>query len=196
MAWRLPFFLLRHPGILRSVPANALSLARPPASYASLAYHAIHAFTWITPYGSERHVRYRWMPEERRSLSWLRAFWRGPRYLEAELRERLRRGAVRMHLQVQVARPGDPVADPSRPWPASRDIVTVGTMELLAIVEGAADTAFDPARLVDGIVATADPVLQLRHEAYAQAAAERRGQQAPASAEVSAGEAPPPALRH
>lgn len=196
MAWRLPRFLLRHPRVLRSLPANAWSLARPPASYASMTYHAIHAFTWVTPYGSERHVRYRWMPEERRWLTWPRAVWRGARYLEVELRERLRRGAIRMHLQVQVARPGDSLADPSQPWPSSRDIVTVGTMELLSIVEDAGDVAFDPLRLVDGIVASADPVLHFRREVYALAAAERAGEVPGMPAELPDQDVPPPGLRH
>ncbi len=174
IVWRLPLFLLRHPGVLRSLPANALILARPPASYASLVYHAIHAFKWITPYGSERHVRYRWVPEQRRSISWRAAFCAGAHYLDEELRERLRRGAVRLHLQLQVARPGDPVTDPSMVWPASRDRVTVGTLELRSLVDAPADLSFDPLRLVDGIAASNDPVLRFRQEVYALAARRRR----------------------
>lgn len=173
IVWRLPLFLLRHPGVLRSLPANALSLARPPASYASLVYHAIHAFKWITPYGSERHVRYRWVPEQRLTISWRAALCAGAHYLEEELRERLRRGAVRLHLQLQVARPGDPVTDPSMAWPASRDMITVGTLELRSLVDAPADLSFDPLRLVDGIVASDDPVLRFRQEVYALAASRR-----------------------
>lgn len=173
LCWRLPFFLVRHPGVLRSLPANAMALAWPPASYASVAYHAIHTFTWVTPYGSERHVRYRWMPEQVRRIGWLRALWRGRHYLDDELHARLRRGTVRLHLQVQVARRADPLADPSRPWPASREVVTVGTLELQAEATGQGDMAFDPLRLVDGIEAEADPVLLARHEVYAAAARER-----------------------
>lgn len=196
VVWRLPWFLLRHPRVLLSLPANAWSVARPPASYASVDYHAIHAFTWITPYGSERHVRYRWMPEQHRWLFWPTALWRGPHYLEQDLRERLRRGAVRMHLQLQVARPGDTTRDPSVPWPANRDIVTVGTMELQSVVEEGLDIAFDPLRLVDGIVASDDPVLQFRREVYALSAAARRGETAAPMAEAPGKVAPAPALRH
>ncbi|MCC2636882.1 MAG: catalase [Moraxellaceae bacterium] len=174
LLWRLPWFLLRHPGVLRSLPANALSLARPPASYVSLVYHAIHAFKWITPYGSERHVRYRWVPEQRLTISWRAALCAGAHYLEEELRERLHRGAVRMHLQLQVARPGDPVRDPSAPWPASRDIVTVGTLELRSLADAPAVLSFDPLRLIDGIVASDDPVLRFRQEVYALAANRRQ----------------------
>lgn len=196
LAWRLPWFLLRHPRVLRCLPANAWSLARPPASYASVDYHAIHAFTWITPYGSERHVRYRWLPEQHRWLSWPRALWRGPRYLEQDLRERLRRGAVRMHLQLQVARPGDVTSDPSAPWPASRDIVTVGTLELQSVVDPGREVAFDPLRLVDGIMATDDSVLHFRHEVYGLSAHARRGEAGAAVAAAPEAVAPPAALRH
>lgn len=173
MAWRLPLFLLRHPRVLASLPANARALARPPASYASIAYHGIHAFTWVTPYGSERHVRYRWVPEQVRHLGWARAFCRGRHYLAQEMREHLRRGAVRLHLQVQVARPGDVLDDPAQPWPASRDLITVGTLELLAEDRSGAVTDFDPLRLVDGIMASADPVLHFRHDVYGLAARAR-----------------------
>jgi catalase len=184
LAWRLPWCLLRHPEVVLSLPANLVALLRLPASYAGVLYYALHTFTWITPYGSERHVRYRWVPEQRRSLSWWRALWRGPRYLGKEMRSRLRRGAVRLHLQVQVARRGDALGDPSRPWPAAREVVTVGTLELVEEVGGRADIAFDPLRLVEGVQAPHDPVLLARHDVYRAAARER---QAPPAAVEAAG---------
>lgn len=196
LAWRLPWFLLRHPRVLRSLPANAWKVARLPASYASVDYHAIHAFTWVTPYGSERHVRYHWVPEQRRWLSWPRAIWRGPGYLEQELRERLRRGAVRMHLQLQIARPGDTTTDPSVPWPANRDVVTVGTVELQSVVEDGRDFAFNPMRLVDGILASEDPVLQFRRGVYELSAAARQGEAEAPMAAASEAIAPVPVWRH
>lgn len=177
--WRLPAFLLRHPGVFRSLPANLLAWLRLPASYASVSYYALHTFTWITPYGSHRHVRYRWVPEQQRHVSWWRALCRGPRYLATEMRARLRRGAVRLHLQVQVAQRGDLLGDPSRPWPASREVVTVGTLELLEEAVGQGDIAFDPLRLVPGVEAGADPVLQARHSVYAAAARERAAARTP-----------------
>lgn len=189
LAWRLPVFLLRHPGVLRSLPANLLALLRLPASYASLPYYALHTFTWITPYGSQRHVRYRWVPEQHRHIAWWHALFRGPRYLATEMRARLRRGAVRLHLQVQVARRGDLLGDPSRPWPASREVVTVGTLELQEEAAGQADIAFDPLRLVAGVEAGVDPVLQARHSVYAAAARERAASQAGGSAPRQTGKA-------
>lgn len=170
---RLFGFLLRHPEFFRSVPANALALRRPPASYGSIRYFAIHAYKWTTPYGSERFVRYRWVPEQERRISWLRALIRGPDYLQNDLRSRLRNGSLRMHLQVQIARPGDPVDDPTAVWPDDREVVTVGTLELRAIAEQAEDCVFDPLRLTEGIGASRDPILQFRTQAYAVSAGRR-----------------------
>lgn len=168
-------YSLLHPEFLRSAPANLRALLRLPASYASATYHALHAYKWTTPYGSERFVRYRWVPEQVLGIAWWRAWRRGRRYLQEELEERLRQGPVCMHLQVQIARPGDPVDDPSAPWPDDREIVTVGTLELQAL-----DTrpeleawVFDPLRLTDGIAPSRDPLLQFRAQVYAEAAARR-----------------------
>lgn len=175
LAWRLPYFLLRHPEALASLPANLRVLARAPGSRVGMAYHALHAYTWITPYGSERHVRYRWLPEQELALAWPRALWRGPRYLERELRERLRRGGARLHLQVQLARRGDALDDPARPWPRGRERVTVGTLELVRIIDDGPEPAFDPLCLGEGILPGPDPVLRARGEVYPLAAARRRG---------------------
>lgn len=170
---RMGCFLLRHPEFLRSLPVMARSLLRLPASYASVRYFAIHAYKWVSPYGSQRHVRYRWVPEQERSRSWLRAFLEGRDYLQQDIRTRLARGPVRLHLQVQVARPGDPVDDPSAAWPEDREIVTVGTLELSAVADEAEAYVFDPLRITDGIGLSDDPVLHFRREAYTVSAGQR-----------------------
>lgn len=182
---RMLGFLLRHPEFLAALPANARALWRPPASYATLRYYAIHAYKWISPYGGERYVRYRWQPEQEQKIAWWRALVRGPRYLGQELRDRLRRGPIRMHLQVQIARPGDAVSDPSAPWPEERELVTVGTLELLALAAPEEDLVFDPARLTDGIALSPDPVLQFRTEAYAVSAGERGARHRPQHIKVA-----------
>lgn len=178
---RFAFYLLRHPDFLRSAPANLRALLALPASYASAVYHALHAYKWTTPYGSERFMRYRWVPEQVRRISWWRALRGGRLYLQAELDERLRQGPVRMHLQVQIARPGDPVDDPSVPWPADREVVTVGTLELNGPARPADHDhwVFDPLRLTEGIAPSRDPVLQFRTQVYAVAALQRGAKHRP-----------------
>lgn len=168
------WFLLRHPEFVASLPANLMALRRPPASYATARYYAIHAFKWISPYGSERFVRYRWVPEQESRVSWWRAWRLGRDYLQDELRARLDNGPIRMHLQVQVARPGDPLDDPAASWPEDREIVTVGTLELQSLDEREEAYVFDPLRIVDGIGLSNDPVLLFRTQVYT-VSAERRG---------------------
>lgn len=171
---RAVLFLLRHPEFVASLPANAMALRRPPASYATTRYYAIHAFKWVSPYGSERFVRYRWVPEQDVRIGWWTAWRRGRNYLRDELQARLGNGPVRMHLQVQVARPGDPLDDPAAPWPEDREIVTVGTLELQSLDEQEEAYVFDPLRIVDGIGLSNDPVLLFRTQVYT-VSAERRG---------------------
>src|SRR5205807_2532997 len=45
-AWRLPLFLARHPKAVPALPAS-MQAVKPPASYATMAYYAIHAFRWV-----------------------------------------------------------------------------------------------------------------------------------------------------
>lgn len=170
---RLLGLVLRHPGVLKSLPAGLALLRRAPVSYAGLRYHAIHAFKWSSPYGSERYVRYRWLPEAEQGMAWWRAPWRGRHYLQQELLQRLRQGPVRLQLQVQIARPGDPVDDATAVWPDDRERVTVGTLTLLAPAETGDELVFDPLRLTDGIAPSRDPLLPFRTQAYAASAARR-----------------------
>src|SRR3954452_3788828 len=60
--WRMPVFLVSHPSVAARLPGNLRAL-RPPASYATVRYYAIHAFGWTAPDGQRRWVRYRWRPE-------------------------------------------------------------------------------------------------------------------------------------
>jgi catalase len=172
---RFCWYTFTHPDFLFSVPANLRTVLALPASYASATYHALHAYKWITPYGSERFVRYRFVPEQPRNISWWRALGRGRRYLQDDLEARLQQGPLCLHLQVQIARPGDPVDDASAAWPADREVVTVGTLELLAPLPAEADEGlvFDPLRLTDGIAPSRDPLLQFRTQVYAESAAQR-----------------------
>ncbi len=167
--WRLPLFLARHRGITKRLKVNAEAL-RPLSSYAGVRYYAVHAFKWIDAQGGERHVRYRWEPEEQEpSLAMVEARQRGSEYLQEELRERVKRGPVRFTLMLQVAEEGDPVDDPAAAWPDERETVTAGTLQVTAPeTEHEKDNVlvFDPVRVTDGIEPSNDPVLLFRPRAY------------------------------
>ena len=168
--WKLPWFLVRHREALPGLPAAAKAL-KPPASYASCSYYAIHAFKWVAADGAERWVRYTWLPgigEPPPSASAAKA--RGPNYLQDDLRDRLERGPLRFTLQLQLAAEGDAVDDPTSAWPAQRETVTAGKLELTTLAANAeADgriLVFDPVHVVDGIELSNDPILLFRPRAY------------------------------
>lgn len=90
------------------------------------------------------------------------------RNLEASLAE----GPVRFDMVMSLAEPGDPVNDPSQPWPEDRPQVVAGTLEVTAL-EGQAqgpcrDINFDPTIVPTGIVLSDDPVLAARSGVYSQ----------------------------
>jgi len=142
----------------------------PPVSYGTIQYFGVNAIRLTNPAGRSTVGRFRLQP--RLGEQFLSAEQRrvpGPDYLQDELRERLARGPIEFSLTLQVAEPGDAVADPSIVWPESRTLVDLGRLTLDRV---AADSAtleqallFNPAALPSGIEAV-DPMLQVRSKAY------------------------------
>ncbi len=165
-AWRVPVFLARHPEALPSLRLSLPAL-KPPASYVTRSYYAIHAYRWVDSEGGERFVRYTWLPEAgSHNLSTSDAKQRGRDYLQEEIAERLADGPARFTLQLQIAGEGDKVDDPTAVWPDSRETVDAGTLELTAVKEVEEPVVFDPARVTDGIELSDDPILNFRPRAY------------------------------
>jgi catalase len=180
--WRLPLFLARHPNAIRPTLAGVPTL-KPPASYATRNYYAIHAFKWVDADGGERYVRYTWRPEGgEENISLGDAKKRGADYLQEEIAERLARGPARFELELQIAADGDAVDDPMAAWPDDRETVTAGTLEVTAVIPdpeaGGEVFVFDPVRVTDGIELSDDPILQFRPKAYS-VSIERRSGSAP-----------------
>jgi catalase len=168
---RLPLFLATHLEVLPALRANAPAL-KPPLSYGSARYYAVHAFKWIDADGGERYVRYRWLPElGEHSLEADEARARGADYLQEDLRERLAEEPIRFTLELLIAGPGDKVDDPTSVWPEDeRDHVIAGTLELTGLdtarEQGGDVLVFDPNRVTDGIEPSEDPILKFRSPAY------------------------------
>ncbi len=176
-AWKLPLAFARHPEMLRNAPALAPTL-RPPPSYACATYYGQHAFKWIDSGGSERFVRYTWLPEATEPrISSKEARARGRDYLREDLDRRLSSGPIRFTLELQLAAPGDPLEDPSAAWPKDRQRVRVGSLELTDHETGRETggdvLVFDPTRVTDGIECSNDPVLRFRPKAYSESVAQR-----------------------
>jgi catalase len=177
IVWRMPVFLARNPKAILTLP-TALPALRPIASYATCAYYAIHAFRFRDADGGSRYVRYTWLPEAGDHRLGLReARRRGRDYLQEEISERVARGPVRFTLELQVAVAGDDVNDPSSAWPADRERVIAGTLELTGLETGREQggdvLVFDPTRVTDGIELSDDPVLRFRPGAYSESVARR-----------------------
>ena len=175
---KLGAWLGKHP---EAGPAiQAAVTAPPPASYAQCLYNGIHAFRWVNADGDGRFIRYRWEPEAGvAGLSAEEARELGADYLQGEILERLAAGPAAFRLVVTLAELGDPVDDPTEAWPAERESVEVGRLELTGPdTEREKDgdvLVFDPTRVVDGIELTEDPILRFRHHAYAVSVERRSG---------------------
>ena len=166
---RIGDFLSAHPEGQAAI--GEVLFSEPPAGYTRCEYHGLHAFKWTGEDGSERYVRYHWLPEDGvATLSREEAKERGRDYLRAELAGRLERGPAAFTLELQVAGEGDDSADPTQEWPADRERVTAGRLELTRIAadqeEGCERLVFDPLRLTDGIEGSADQILNFRPRAY------------------------------
>jgi catalase len=176
---QMPRFLARNPQAIPGLPANLAAL-KPPASYATARYYAIHSYRWLTADGGARSIRYRIVPEAGvESISVREAKRRGRDYLRREIAERVGRGPVRFGLELQLAAPGDPVDDPTFPWRDDRETVPGGTFELTGLdttrESGGDVLVFDPTRVVDGIELSNDPILRYRRDAYSESVERRSG---------------------
>jgi len=166
---RLRDYLAAHPYAARAI---AIGQSSPlPASYATVAYHAVHAFALLDAQGRARWARWHWLPEAgRRPLATAAARERSPDYLREDLVERLAAGPVRFELDIELARDGDPVDDATALWEGEREHVAAGTLELARpapeLDDGPALLAFDPTSVADGVELSDDPILRARGGAY------------------------------
>jgi len=166
---RVGEYLARHP---EAVPAVTAAITHViPASYATLTYHGIHAFAFADRSGAVRHGRYHLHPAAgEHALSDDQAASASPDYLQEELAARLSVGPASFAIVVEIAAAGDPVDDPTAPWPEGRDQVDLGRIDVTGLAfdrEQHGDIlVFDPTRLPDGIAPTDDAILLARSDAY------------------------------
>jgi catalase len=139
-----------------------------PASFAGCTFNGIHAFRWRGPDGSERFIRYSWVPDlEPASLTDPETRALGKDYLHEDLERRLSEGPIGYELRVQLGEDADDPNDPTTPWPEERQWIAVGRMTLTEYTGKECESMiFDPGRLVDGIERSDDPILHMRSPAY------------------------------
>ncbi|HYK61622.1 MAG TPA: catalase family peroxidase [Bryobacteraceae bacterium] len=168
-------FFRTHPAALKFVKTPKPS----PASFAKEIYFGVTAYRFINRDGTARYGRYRVIPSAGvEHLDDGAAKVNGANYLFDELRQRLAREGIQFEIHVQVAEEGDAVDDATVPWPESRKLVPFGRIAITGSVADG-DTQqqqiiFDPIPRVDGIEASADPLLELRAAVYLLSGRRRR----------------------
>ena len=143
----------------------------PPVSYGTLAYFGVNAFQFTNAKGETQYGRYRIEPVAGvQSLSAEQVAKAAPNYLIDELPARIAKAPVKFKISAQIANKGDALLDATQVWPDDRKVVELGIMSLDAVSPDSATAekklAYNPLLLVDGISATADPILQSRPIAY------------------------------
>jgi catalase len=168
-------FLAAHPAAKRFVEAP-----KPvPTSFTREAFFAVTSFKFTNGRGESRHGRFRVRPEAGTEyLSDEQAARKGANFLFEEIGPRLAQGPARLGVFVQMAGPGDDVADASVTWPDDREEVPFGTIALTARVDDQEPERrriiFDPVPRVDGIDPSGDPLTEVRSDVYLLSGRRRR----------------------
>jgi catalase len=175
-------FLAAHP---ETVPAVTAAITQPiPASYAAIAYHALHSYGFVTGDGATRFGRYHFQPTgDVETITDEEGAAMPPDYLRAELEARLAQGPAAFDVEIELAGEGDPIDDPTAQWPEDRERVRIGRLELTALASDREQDGdilvFDPTRVPDGIQLSNDPILLARPGAYSVSIARRTAAAAP-----------------
>lgn len=168
---------------MKSHPESANFLAwqagyKPTGSLATERYHSINIFHLVDDSGRERAVRWAAAPQAPASPPLQDPH---PDALQREFATRLDSGPVVYDLVFTFAGPGDPVDDVTALWPADRQTVVAGTIEIGGWEPQAGGACgglnFDPVVLPDGIRPGHDPILHARGAAYAESQRRRAREQ-------------------
>jgi catalase len=159
-------FVAAHPSV-----AAANATVQTPASFADEDYYGINAFVFVNKANQKQAFRYHLVPEHPMHLDPAEAAKKSPDFLIVEMQERLKKGPVTFHLKAQLAAPGDPTNDATKPWPDDRKIVDLGVVTLTKAagnsLEAQKPLLFLPGQLTDGIEQSDDPLIDVRNGAYA-----------------------------
>jgi catalase len=168
-------FLGTHPAALEFVQAP-----KPfPVSFAKESFFGVNAYKFTNQDGVSRFGRYRIRPDSGGDyLSAAAAAAKPTSYLFDEIEERVAKGPIKLHLDVQLAEAGDVVDNSTVHWPPTRSRVEFGTLELTSVMpnyEAAQrEIIFDVIPRVDGIDPSGDPLLEPRAAIYLLSGRRRR----------------------
>lgn len=166
-------FMATHPAA-----PKAFATAATPDSFADETYYGINAFIFVDKTGKRQPVRYIAAPEKAVHLSADEAAKQPPEFLIQDMLARLGKGPIVFHLKAQLAEPGDPINDATKPWPHDRKVVDLGTITIDKAVSDsdAAQKAllFLPGNVTEGIEPSDDPIINVRNGSYAISFSRRR----------------------
>ncbi|WP_414463913.1 catalase family peroxidase [Hyphomicrobium sp. DY-1] len=147
--------------------------ARPvPASFATVDYWGVHAFTATNAEGKKQVFKYKLVPVAGDvGLSDEEAKKKDPDFYRPELKDRLAKGPAQFKLIAILGEPGDPTDDPTAMWPEDkRKTLTLGTLSITGFEDDKTCDAgiFDPTNVTDGIDGPEnDKIFPMRSAAYA-----------------------------
>jgi catalase len=146
----------------------AFGAVKTPSSFAREVYNGVNTFVFVAADGTKTPFRFKITPEG------------GPDYLSAdaaaklppnglmdEIGRRVAAQEVKFTLQAQLAGAGDPIDDATKPYPADRKTVDLGTIALKKTVAEENTLFYLPLNLVAGIEPSNDPLIAVRNDAYA-----------------------------
>ncbi|WP_440976391.1 catalase family peroxidase [Pseudoxanthomonas winnipegensis] len=140
-------------------------------SWANTQFNGVNSF-WFTNAQGERYaVRWSLRPQAPfEALSEAQRAQSDADFLSEEFDTRLAKGPVKWDLVVTEAGDGDPIDDPSQPWPDDRTQVVAGTVTFTATspqdTGACRDINYDPTVLPDGMAPSKDPILAARSAVY------------------------------
>ncbi|WP_320700610.1 catalase family peroxidase [Enterobacter bugandensis] len=173
---RLAAFLKAYPEAEKYLKWAAQKPA--PGSFAGATLYSINAFYLVDGLGNRQAVRWMMRPhdpfvslsEEQRQKADRNIMFEG-------VSQRLAQKPLYWDFVLQLAQPGDPVDDPSRPWPNDRRQIVAGTLEVVRVEAQAdgpcRDVNFDPSTVPSGVNVSEDPVLNARSAAYSHSFSRR-----------------------
>lgn len=152
--------------------ATAGGTAKTPSSLARQTYNGVNAFILVDAAGKRQPFRFRFVPVEGEEiLAPEEAAKRDPNFLMAEIGPRVAKTPAKFRMLAQLAEPGDPTNDATKPWPDDRKTVDLGTVTVSKVVPDSAEAEkallFMPNNLTDGIEVSDDPLIDARVQAYA-----------------------------
>ena len=152
-----------------------------PASFATVNYWGVHGFSFANASGKKQWGKWVFEPVGgTASLSDDEAKAKGPSFLVADLRDRVKAGTAAFDFNLQLAESGDKLDSAVVPLPAERKKVSLGRLRITDVAPdggGAClNITFIPTVLPKGVEGAPDPMLAARAAPYAVGLGRRLGE--------------------